>query len=130
MRLASLSGLRIRRCCELRYRSAAVALIRFLAWESTYAAGVALKKTERTKRKKRSRFTDIENKLVVTSGRVPYRGGGTGSTSYQTYCTTQGLEPIPRNNCKGSINFQNCIKKKKKQVMRGSFSFIKSLFPF
>ena len=43
--LASVSGLRIWRCCE--YRLAAVAPIRPLAWESPYAAGAALKRQKR-----------------------------------------------------------------------------------
>ena len=57
--LASLSGLRIRRCSKLQYRwqmwlrsgiavavgkLAAAALIRLLAWELPYAEGVALKR--------------------------------------------------------------------------------------
>ena len=41
--LALLSGLRIRRCCELWCKSAAVAPVRPLAWEPPYAAGAALK---------------------------------------------------------------------------------------
>ena len=41
--LASLSGLRICRCCELWCRPAAVAPIWPLAWERPYAVGVALK---------------------------------------------------------------------------------------
>ena len=42
--LASLSGLRIRRCPELWRRPAAVAPIRPLAWEPLYAAGAALQR--------------------------------------------------------------------------------------
>ena len=41
--LASISGLRIWRCCELLCRSAAVAPIWPLAWEPPYAVGAALK---------------------------------------------------------------------------------------
>ena len=41
--LVSLSELRIWLCCELWCRLAAVALIGPLAWEPSYAAGVALK---------------------------------------------------------------------------------------
>ena len=47
--LASLSGLRIQHCRELWCRPAAVALIRPLAWEPPYAAGVALKRQKKTK---------------------------------------------------------------------------------
>ena len=59
--LALFSGLRIRRCHELWCRSqtqlgshrlAAVAPIRPLAWEPPYAAGVALEKAKRQKKKK------------------------------------------------------------------------------
>ena len=42
--LASLSRLRIRCCCEVWCRLAAVAPIRLLAWEPPYAVGAALKK--------------------------------------------------------------------------------------
>ena len=42
--LALLSGLRIRRCCELWYRLAAAALIQSLSWEPPYAMGAALKR--------------------------------------------------------------------------------------
>ena len=41
--LALFSGLRVRRCCELWGRLAAVAAIRPLAWEPPYVAGAALK---------------------------------------------------------------------------------------
>ena len=41
--LASLRGLRIRRCCELWCRLAAVTPIQPLAWEPPCAAGAALK---------------------------------------------------------------------------------------
>ena len=62
--LASLSGLRIRHCRELWYRSqtqlrsrvavalarpVATALIGPLAWESPYASGAALEKTKKEK---------------------------------------------------------------------------------
>ena len=40
--LASLSGLRIQRCCELWCRSATTAPIRPLAWEPPYTVGAAL----------------------------------------------------------------------------------------
>ena len=49
--LASLSGLRIRRCRELWRRSAAVALIQPLAWEFPYAAGAALKSKNKKQKK-------------------------------------------------------------------------------
>ena len=66
--LASLSGLRIRRCQDLWCRSqmwlgsdvavaAAVAPVRPLAWEPPYATGVALKKTKK-KKKDLVRVTD------------------------------------------------------------------------
>ena len=44
---ASLSGLRIRRCCELWCRPAAAALIQPLAWELPYATGMALKRKKK-----------------------------------------------------------------------------------
>ena len=50
--LASLRGWRIRRGRELGWRPAATALIRPLAWEPPYAAGVAPEKTKRQKKKK------------------------------------------------------------------------------
>ena len=43
MNLASLSGPRIHRCCDLWCRPAATAPIHLLAWELPYAAGVVLK---------------------------------------------------------------------------------------
>ena len=49
--LASLSGLRIPRCCELWCRPAATAPIRPLAWEPPCAVGVALEKAKRPKTK-------------------------------------------------------------------------------
>ena len=51
--LASLSGLRIWRCCELWCRAAAEALIRPLAWEPPYATSMALKSKKRKKKKKK-----------------------------------------------------------------------------
>ena len=45
--LASLSGLRIQRCCELWCRPADTALIRPLAWKPPYATGVRLKKRQK-----------------------------------------------------------------------------------
>ena len=53
--LASLSGLRVRRCRELWRRLAATALIGPLAWEPPDAVGVALKKTKRHRKKKKKR---------------------------------------------------------------------------
>ena len=47
-----LSVLRIWRCCELWCRPVAIAPIGPLAWEPPYAAGVALKKDKRQKKKK------------------------------------------------------------------------------
>ena len=47
--LASLSGLRIRRCCELWPRPAATAPIRPMAGESPYAVVAALKNQNKTK---------------------------------------------------------------------------------
>ena len=41
--LASLSGLRIQRCCELWWRAVVTVPIRPLAWEPPYAADAALK---------------------------------------------------------------------------------------
>ena len=52
--LASLSGLRIQHCCELWCRLAD--LIRPLAWEPPYAAGVALKKKTKKKFKIQKSF--------------------------------------------------------------------------
>ena len=59
--LASLTGLRIWRCCELQCRSqmrlwlwctlAASAPISLLAWEPIYAVGAALKKNKKKKKK-------------------------------------------------------------------------------
>ena len=45
--LASHSGLRIWRCCELWCRGAAIAPIKPLAWELPYAACAALKQTNK-----------------------------------------------------------------------------------
>ena len=47
--LASLSGLRIQRCCELWCRLEAAAPIQLLDWEPPYAAGVALKTIKKQK---------------------------------------------------------------------------------
>ena len=70
--LASLSGLRIRCCCELWgklqtgsdlvllwlwRRLAAVAPMRLLPWEPSYAAGAALKKDKKAKKKNRWRVS-------------------------------------------------------------------------
>ena len=70
--------------------------------------------------KKRSRLTDIENKLVVTSRE---RGGswnlGVGKWEVQTtrckigsrmYYTTRGIYPIFCNNYKWKVTFKNVIK--------------------
>ena len=43
----SCNGLRIRRCCELGCRPAALAPIGPLAWEPPYAMGAALKKKKK-----------------------------------------------------------------------------------
>ena len=48
--LASISRLRIWRCCELWCRPAAVAPILPLAWAPPYAAGAALKKIKKIKK--------------------------------------------------------------------------------
>ena len=68
--LASISGLRIQRCCELwhrlqtwlgadvsvaMYRPAAITLIRPLAWEPPYATGAALKSKKKKKKEKKER---------------------------------------------------------------------------
>ena len=69
--LALLTGLRIRCCHELWrilqtqlgsvlwpwHRPAATAWIRPLAWESSYATGVALEKAKRLKKKKKKKKT-------------------------------------------------------------------------
>ena len=77
--LASLSGLRIQHCCELRCRSqtrlrslvawlwcrlAAIALIHPLAWEPPYAAGVAPNK-DKIKQNKETKnlYTDSQSTL-------------------------------------------------------------------
>ena len=52
--LALLSGLRIWRCYELWCRLGATALIGPLAWEPPYAAGVALEKYRKRKKKEKS----------------------------------------------------------------------------
>ena len=73
--LASLSGLSIWRCCELRCASqkrlvsgvlwlwpAATAPFRPLAWEPPYAAGMALK---RPKKKKKRKKKEIKIKISI-----------------------------------------------------------------
>ena len=50
---ASISGLKIWRCCELWYRVAAVAPIQPLGWEPAYATGAGLKSQRKRKEKKR-----------------------------------------------------------------------------
>ena len=70
-------------------------------------------------KKKKSRLTDIENKLVATSGeREP--GGATqeqGSKRYKIlgikyatriFCTTWGIKPVFYNNDKWNVYFKNC----------------------
>ena len=59
--LASLSGLRIWRCRELRSRSQmrlrfciVVAVVLWLAWEFSYATGTALQTNKQTQTKKRT----------------------------------------------------------------------------
>ena len=37
------------------------------------------------------------------------------------YCTTQGIWPIFCNNCKGSVTFKNCIKKKEEKSLSCPF---------
>ena len=49
--LASLSGVRIRHCCELWCRLAALAPIQSLAWELPYSTSTALNKTNKQKSK-------------------------------------------------------------------------------
>ena len=46
--LASLSGLMIWRCCDCGVGPADVALIQPLAWELSYAVGVALKSKKKS----------------------------------------------------------------------------------
>ena len=64
--LALLSRLRIWCCCELWYRSAATVPIGPLAWEPPYAAGVALKKTKRQKKKTKLIFLILIAKIPDT----------------------------------------------------------------
>ena len=54
--LASLRGLRVRRCHELWCRPAAAAPIRLLAWELPYAAGTALKSKKKKKKKRMTEY--------------------------------------------------------------------------
>ena len=85
--LASLSGLRIQHCRELRCRSQtglgpciAVAVvqagssapIQALAWEFSYAEGMALKKDKEKKRKKekRERERDLGTRTASTGDRI------------------------------------------------------------
>ena len=65
------------------------------------------------------RPTDLENKLVVTSGEKgegQYRAEREEAQiigckmSSRMYCTTWGIESIFCNNCKCKITFKNCIK--------------------
>ena len=70
--LASLSGLRIRRCCELWCRSQtwlgsciAVAPIRPLSWEPQYAVGVALKRPPPKKGKKALFQKEVKWKILT-----------------------------------------------------------------
>ena len=86
--LASISGLRIRRCHELwcgsqtRLRSgvawlwcrpAATAPIRPVAWEPPHAAGVALEKAERPKKKKKKKRLLLKpGSSSVCSGPCPW----------------------------------------------------------
>ena len=78
--LASLSGLRIRRCRELWYRLhtqlrfciavlwcrlVAVALIGPLAWETPYAMGVALKRPKKKNKNKKKPCRWLTSELVV-----------------------------------------------------------------
>ena len=54
--LPSLSGLRIRHCCGLWCRPAAIAPIWPLAWEPPCAAGAALKSKKKRKKKKKKKM--------------------------------------------------------------------------
>ena len=56
--LALLSGLGIRRCCELWCRLAATVPIKPLAWEPPYDTGAALKK-DKKKKKIKPRFVFV-----------------------------------------------------------------------
>ena len=55
--LASISGLRIGRCCELWCRLVATAPIRPLAWEPPYATGVALRQKDKNKQTNKQKKT-------------------------------------------------------------------------
>ena len=61
--LASLSGLRIRCCCKLWCRPVSAALIRPVAWEPPYAAGLAVEKKEEEeeKLKRKKNFKHLNN---------------------------------------------------------------------
>ena len=80
--LALLSGLRIRRCCELWCRLVATAPIQPLAWEPAYAAGVAKEITKRQKKKKKKK----ERKLYCLR------------STQQRFVTSQPLRCFPRPN--------------------------------
>ena len=60
--LASFGGLRIQRCCELKCRPAATALIRPLAWEPPYVAGVAQKKEKEKEALSLNRLKSLKKK--------------------------------------------------------------------
>ena len=66
-------------CCELWCRLVATALIRLLAWEPPYAAGVALKKMTKNKTKQKSMFQKGLQELNSIAG------GGTHSYYGQSY---------------------------------------------
>ena len=79
--LVSLRGLRIRRCRELWWRPAAVALIRPLGWEPPHAAGAALKPQK-------------ERKKGREEGRKGGRNGNRWPPPPQEYSAT--LNRVPR----------------------------------
>ena len=62
--LASLNGLRIQYCCELRCRLAAEASIQSLAWDPPYAAGVAALKGKEKKKKKKAKRREKKKKSL------------------------------------------------------------------
>ena len=72
--LASLSGLRIRHCCELGCRPAAAAPIRPLAWELPHATSIAIKRKKRKEKKRK-----ITDSLSNDKGR----------NGYDNYCERQ-----------------------------------------
>ena len=96
--LASLSGLRIRRCCELWcklqmqlgsriavvwHRLAAVVLIQPPAWELPYAAGAALKKQkEKKKEKKRKHYVSIKPSIWLEGIFLGFHKSFTGLFSW------------------------------------------------